>query len=174
MIDLTIAPEFKAKIPTVAVGWITATVRNSQHDEALWREIDKTVNVFRGMTIENARKSPPIKALRNAYRTLGNDPTRYQGSTRPWYGGISQGKDLYRVNTVVDINNRISLEKLHSAGTFDLDRVQRPIIFRVGQPGKSTRASAGAKSRSRGCRCLPISLGLSAARPAIPSERWFG
>ncbi len=49
---------------------------------------------------------------------------------------ISQGKELYRVNTVVDINNLISLETLHSAGTFDIDQVQPPIIFRVGQPGE--------------------------------------
>ena len=46
MIDLTIAPEFKAKIPGIAVGWITAAVRNSQHDEALWREIGATANLF--------------------------------------------------------------------------------------------------------------------------------
>jgi DNA/RNA-binding domain of Phe-tRNA-synthetase-like protein len=36
----------------------------------------------------------------------------------------------------VDINNLISLETLHSAGTFDVDRVQPPIIFRIGQPGE--------------------------------------
>ena len=36
----------------------------------------------------------------------------------------------------MDINNLISLETLHSAGTFDLDRVQPPIIFRIGQPGE--------------------------------------
>jgi DNA/RNA-binding domain of Phe-tRNA-synthetase-like protein len=45
-------------------------------------------------------------------------------------------RSVYRVNTVVDINNLISLETLHSAGTFDLDRVQPPIVFRVGQPGE--------------------------------------
>ncbi len=67
---------------------------------------------------------------------LGNDPTRYRGSNEALVRRISQGKDLYRVNTVVDINNLLSLETLHSAGTFDLDRVQPPIIFRVGQPGE--------------------------------------
>ena len=86
--------------------------------------------------MDEARKSPPIKALRDAYRTLGNDPTRYRGSNEALVRRISQGKDLHRVNTVVDINNLISLETLHSAGTFDLDRIQPPIIFRVGQPGE--------------------------------------
>ncbi len=136
MIDLTIAPEFKAKIPGVAVGWLTAVVCNSQHDEALWREIEATVNCFKNVTMETARRMPPIKALRDAYRTLGNDPTRYRGSNEALVRRISQGKELYRVNTVVDINNLVSLNTLNSAGTFDLDRVQPPIIFRVGWPGE--------------------------------------
>jgi DNA/RNA-binding domain of Phe-tRNA-synthetase-like protein len=133
---LTISPDLKAKVPTVAVGWITATVHNSQHDEALWNEIDAVATVFKKTRMEVARRMPPIKALREAYRALGNDPTRYRGSNEALVRRITQGKELYRVNTVVDINNLISLETLHSAGTFDLDHVQPPIIFRVGQPGE--------------------------------------
>ncbi len=136
MIDLTIAPEFKAKIPGVAVGWLTAIVCNSQHDEALWREIQAAATRFRGVAMDDARKLPPLNALRDAYRALGNDPTRYRGSNEALVRRISQGKELYRVNTVVDINNLISLDTLNSAGTFDLDRVQPPIIFRIGQPGE--------------------------------------
>jgi DNA/RNA-binding domain of Phe-tRNA-synthetase-like protein len=136
MLSLSISPDLHAKIPHVVVGWITGSVRNSQHDEALWQEIEAVAVQFRGMTMDEARKFPPIKALRDAYRALGNDPTRYRGSNEALVRRITQGKDVYRVNTVVDINNLISLETLHSAGTFDLDRVQPPIIFRVGQPGE--------------------------------------
>ncbi len=136
MLSLTISADLEAKIPNVVVGWITANVRNSQHDETLWQEIEAIAAQFRGMTMEDARKFPPIKALRDAYRTLGNDPTRYRGSNEALVRRITQGKDLYRVNTVVDINNLISLETLHSAGTFDLDRIQPPITFRAGQPGE--------------------------------------
>ncbi len=137
MIDLTIAHEFKAKIPGVAVGWLTAVVRNSQHDETLWREIEATAALFRGMAMDDARKLSPLRALRDAYRALGNDPTRYRGSNEALVRRISQGKDLYRVNTVVDINNLISLNTFNSAGTFDLDRVQPPIVFRIGQVGET-------------------------------------
>jgi DNA/RNA-binding domain of Phe-tRNA-synthetase-like protein len=136
-LPLTISPDLKAKAPAVAVGWITATVCNSQHDEALWAEIEVAASRFCGMTMDDARKFPPIKALRDAYRALGNDPTRYRGSNEALVRRITQGKELYRVNTVVDINNLISLETLHSAGTFDFDRIQPPIIFRIGQPGET-------------------------------------
>lgn len=40
MISLTIAPEFQAVIPSVAVGCVTAAVRNSEHEEPLWQEIE--------------------------------------------------------------------------------------------------------------------------------------
>ena len=87
--------------------------------------------------MEQARKFPPIKALRDAYRALGNDPTRYRGSNEALVRRITQGKDLYRVNTVVDINNLVTLETLYSAGTFDFGHLQPPITFRIGQPGES-------------------------------------
>jgi DNA/RNA-binding domain of Phe-tRNA-synthetase-like protein len=137
MIPLTIDAELKAKIPAVAVGFVTATVRNAEHNDALWKEIDAAAQRFCGMTMETARKFPAIKALRDAYRSLGNDPTRYRGSNEALVRRITQGKDLYRVNAVVDVNNLISLGSLHSAGTFDLAKVEPPITFRVGQPGES-------------------------------------
>ena len=137
MIELTIAPEFKAKIPAVTVGILTASVVIARHDAMLWQEIEAAASRFKGMTMDEARKFPPIKALRDAYRTLGNDPTRYRGSNEALVRRITQGKELYRVNTVVDINNLISLNTLHSAGTFDLEHVRPPITFRIGQPGES-------------------------------------
>jgi DNA/RNA-binding domain of Phe-tRNA-synthetase-like protein len=137
MLPLTISPDLKARVDGVAVGWITATVQNTQHDEGLWQELNAAANRFQGMTMDEARKFPPIKALRDAYRALGNDPTRYRGSNEALVRRITQGKELYRVNTVVDINNLSSFETLHSAGTFDFGHVRPPIIFRIGQPGES-------------------------------------
>jgi len=62
--------------------------------------------------------------------------TRHRGSNEALVRRIVQGKELYQVNTVVDINNLISLETLHSAGTFDLERIQPPVVFRTGQSGE--------------------------------------
>lgn len=137
MIDLFISPDFKAVLPNVVVGCVTASVQITEHDEGLWQQIDAAAARFRRMTMDEARKFPPIKALRDAYRALGNDPTRYRGSNEALVRRIVQGKELYRVNTVVDINNLISLETLHSAGTFDLDQIQPPVVFRAGLPGES-------------------------------------
>lgn len=137
MLNLTICTDLAAKVPGAAVGWIAADVKVAEHDADLWRELEAAAAVFQGMDMTQAREYPGIKALRDAYRTLGNDPTRYRGSNEALVRRISQGKDLYRVNTVVDVNNLVTLETLHSAGTFDFDYLRPPVVFRVGQPGES-------------------------------------
>jgi DNA/RNA-binding domain of Phe-tRNA-synthetase-like protein len=139
MIDLSIAVELKAVAPKVAVGVVTATVTVTQHDESLWQEIDTKVAQVSGQltTMEEVRKLPPIKATWDAYKALGQDPTRYRGSAEALYRRIIQGKGLYRVNTVVDINNLISLETMCSCGAIDMGKVQPPVVFRVGQEGES-------------------------------------
>ncbi len=109
--------------------------------------------------MEQARKFPPIKALRDAYRALGNDPTRYRGSNEALVRRITQGKELYRVNTVVDINNLVTLETLYSAGTFDFDHLQPPITFRIGQPGESYSGIGRGEIRLEGLPVFADSIG---------------
>jgi DNA/RNA-binding domain of Phe-tRNA-synthetase-like protein len=137
MISLTIDPTFKARVPTLTVGFITAQVRNSEHNEALWREIDTAAKKFEGMTMDEVRQYPRIKSLREAYRRLGNDPTRYRGASEALIRRIVQGKDLYHVHTVVDICNLVALESLFSTEVFDLETIQPPVLFRLGQPGET-------------------------------------
>jgi DNA/RNA-binding domain of Phe-tRNA-synthetase-like protein len=51
-----------------------------------------------------------------------------------------QGKPLYSVNTVVDTNNLISLRTGMAVGSYDLDQVTGPVVFRAGQPRESYEA----------------------------------
>ena len=136
-IALSIAPELKAEVSKVAVACVTAAVKVTAHNEALWREIEAAAARYRGMMMDEVRKFSPIRALRDAYRALGADPTRYRGSNEALARRITQGKELCRTNTVVDVSNLISLESSHSGGVFDLNRIRPPITFRIGQPGES-------------------------------------
>lgn len=136
-LSLAISSELKAKIPGLAVGWIAAAVRVAEHDADLRREMEAAAARFRGMTMDQARQSPAIKSLRDAYKALGNDPTRYRGANEALVRRITQGKYLYRVNTVVDTNNLVTLETLYTGGSFDFDRIQPPITFRIGRQSES-------------------------------------
>lgn len=135
---ISIDKQLKVAAPALALGVIRANVTITKHDPALWREIDETVKrVTREMKLETLGLVPEVRTLRETYKTIGKDPSRYRGSQEALFRRILQGKGLYQINTVVDINNLISLESKHSVGAYDLARLQPPLTFRIGLPGES-------------------------------------
>lgn len=159
MIELELAPDLRAAAPRMAVGVVTAAVTVRPHDEELWREIEVVVEQAARRTMDDVRAEPEIKALRDTYRTLGQDPTRYRGSSEALFRRLVQGKRLYRVNTVVDINNLISLESRLSAGTVDADRLAPPVVFRVGRQGESYAGIGRGEINLAGLPLLADNLG---------------
>jgi DNA/RNA-binding domain of Phe-tRNA-synthetase-like protein len=122
----------------LTLGLVKARVTVTEHDEALWREIDARIAEINGtLTLESLLGMPPIRAQRETYRRLGKAPSRYRGSAEALARRVLQGKGLYRVNTVVDINNLVSLRSLHPVASYDLDRLSGDIVLRVGQEGES-------------------------------------
>lgn len=81
MIELQLAPDLRAAAPRMAVRVVTAAVTVRPHDEELWREIEVVVEQAGQRTMDDVRAEPEIKALRDTYRALGQDPTRYRGSS---------------------------------------------------------------------------------------------
>ena len=76
---------------------------------------------------------PNIKESRQAYKAFGKDPSRYRVSSEALIRRIGQGKGLYEVNTVVDVNNLISIQSGFSVGSYDADKIGEELIFRVGR-----------------------------------------
>lgn len=134
---LSIDPALKAVVPRLALGIVQAEVQVRQHAPGLWAELEgQAASVVETLTIESVREQPEIKALWAAYKVLGKDPTRYRSSAEALVRRLAQGKGLYQVNTVVDINNLISLESLYSVGSYDLSQVHAPVTFRIGREGE--------------------------------------
>jgi len=82
-------------------------------------------------------ESPQILATRAAYKTLGKDPARYRGSAEALLRRVIAGKNLPRINAVVDIINLVSVESRLSIGLYDLAHVQGDIVFRAGRAGET-------------------------------------
>ena len=80
---------------------------------------------------------PQIKGLQDVHKALGKDPARYRGYQGALIRRLLQGKGLYQINTVIDINNLISLETLHSVGSCDIDNLKTQVIFRIEKPRES-------------------------------------
>ena len=136
--EISIHPALKALVPDLALGCISANVVAEKHNEALWREIDQHLtHLIATIKPEQISTVPQIAAMRHAYKALGKDPSRYRGSAEALLRRVLSGKGLYQINSVVDINNLVSLESLNPAGTYDLEKITPPIELRIGAAGES-------------------------------------
>lgn len=93
-------------------------------------------NIKKIFTLENLTEQINIKTSREAYKKLGKEPSRYRVSSEALIRRILQGKGLYRINNVVDTNNLISIETGYSVGSYDLEKLQGNINFRIGSNGE--------------------------------------
>lgn len=103
-------------------------------NEELWNYIDSYVinNIKSNYSLENLCEQVNIKSSREAYKNLGKEPSRYRVSSEALIRRILQGKDLYKINNIVDTNNLISIETGYSVGSYDLDQIKGEVVFRIG------------------------------------------
>jgi DNA/RNA-binding domain of Phe-tRNA-synthetase-like protein len=136
--EISIHPALKALVPNLALGCISARVSVEKHNAALWWEINQHLaHLSATIKPEQISTVPQIATMRQAYKALGKDPSRYRGSAEALLRRVLSGKGLYQINSAVDINNLVSLESLNPAGTYDLEKITPPIELRVGAAGES-------------------------------------
>ena len=58
-----------------------------------------------------------------AYKRLGKDPNRYRPSAEALRRRILRGLPLYKIDTLVDIVNLVSIRSGYSIGGFDADKI---------------------------------------------------
>lgn len=138
MISISISEELKHILPDLALGCVFARVKVDKHSEALWEEINASLTrLATRHKLEEVGSIPQIAAMRSAYKKLGKDPSRYRGSAEALLRRVLSGKGLYRINSLVDVNNLVSLESLLPAGSYDLGNVIPPIELRIGRSGET-------------------------------------
>jgi DNA/RNA-binding domain of Phe-tRNA-synthetase-like protein len=80
---------------------------------------------------------PGAQDARALYKALGIDPTKTRPSSESLARRALNGETLYRINTLVDALNLVSLREQLSFGLYDLRRVHPPVTFRKGRPGEA-------------------------------------
>lgn len=124
MYAISVSEEIKAKWPQYRGAAVYATVKNSSHDEALWAEIAHFTEYLRATeTTESIKLQAAITATRDAYRACGKDPSRYRPSAEALRRRLLRGLELYRIDTLVDLINLVSLRTGYSIGGFDADKI---------------------------------------------------
>ena len=152
--------------PTVRVGCLQYKVKVEKKNEEMWKYLKK--DIFKKVKDEifdyGVNEIPNIKESRAAYKAFVKDPSRYRVSSEALIRRIGQGKGLYEVNTVVDVNNLISIESGFSVGSYDTSNIEDELVFRVGKEGETYKGIGKEEIR---IDCLPV---LADTKGAIGSS----
>ena len=137
--NLVIDSRMKELWPAVRVGCLQYQVQVERKNPELWAYLKKEIYKKAKDAIFDygVNEIPNIKESRAAYKAFGKDPSRYRVSSEALIRRIGQGKRLYEVNTVVDVNNLISIESGFSVGSYDADRMGEDLVFRIGEAGET-------------------------------------
>ncbi len=137
-IQIRLSDKIKQACPGFQAGIISADVINSEFNPLLWNEIEKECSLLKQqLTIEQVNSRPNIRATRTAYKKTGKDPNRYRPSAEALTRRIIRDMDLYRINTLVDLINLVSLRSGYSIGGFDAEKISgNELVLGIGEAGE--------------------------------------
>jgi DNA/RNA-binding domain of Phe-tRNA-synthetase-like protein len=135
MLDFQIAPDVARRVRGGLLVLEGVSVRES--DPALDTEVDDACASFRERYGEGkSSEVPGASDARTLYKALGIDPTKTRPSNEALLRRALKGESLYRISTLVDALNLVSLREQLPFGLYDLDRVKPPVVLRKGSAGE--------------------------------------
>ena len=135
---IIVSKEIEAVCPGFVGGCVEAYVKNSPYCEPLWQEINAMGEKFRNeLTTATLKELPGIAATRRVYKACGKDPSRYRPASEALIRRQLQGKELYQIDTLVDLVNLASIAFGYSIGGFDADKFEGDTLtLGVGRAGE--------------------------------------
>lgn len=98
----------------------------------------------------------PYPGHRQAYKRLGKDPNRYRPSSEALRRRILRELPLYKVDTLVDLINLVSIRSGYSIGGFDADKIAGgSLVLGVGREGEIYHGIGRGELNIAGLACLP-------------------
>ena len=136
--NIIVSNEIKSVCPEFVGAAVEARVKNSQFCQELWNEIHILEDRFRQtLTTESLKDMPSIAATRRVYKACGKDPSRYRPASEQLIRRMLQGKELYQIDTLVDLVNLASIAFGYSIGGFDADKfVGNTLTLGIGREGE--------------------------------------
>jgi len=125
MIDIKIDPRIMDACPETRIGLIRATVINGPTCDELWAEIEAAAEeIKQRYELLEINKRPAIAGTRHLYKALGKDPSRYRVSSEALCRRIIRGLGIYRLTTLIDVVNLVSIKSGYAISGLDGDRIQ--------------------------------------------------
>jgi len=136
--NIIVSNEIKSVCPEFVGAAVEARVKNTPFCHELWDEIHLLENRFRQtLTTDSLKDMPSIAATRRVYKACGKDPSRYRPASEQLIRRMLQGKELYQIDTLVDLVNLASIAYGYSIGGFDADKfVGDTLTLGIGREGE--------------------------------------
>lgn len=124
--------------PEIRLGLLRFHADVHEPDDNFWSFMNEEVLPHVRHDIEGKEWSeiPGIKGSRAAYKAFGRNPGRYRVSSEALIRRVRRGDELYHINSVVDVNNLISVRSGLSVGSYDLSQVHGAIKLRKAEQGE--------------------------------------
>lgn len=135
---IIVSKEIENVCPNFVGACVEAQVKNSPYCAELWQEINALGEHYREvLSTETLKAISGIEATRRVYRACGKDPSRYRPAAEALIRRQLKGKDLYQIDTLVDLVNLASIRYGYSIGGFDADKFQgNTLTLGVGREGE--------------------------------------
>ncbi len=135
---IIVSDEIEQVCPGFVGAAVEAQVVNTPYCAELWEEIHELEERFRReLTTESLKELSGIAATRRVYKACGKDPSRYRPASEQLIRRMLQGKELYQIDTLVDLVNLASIAFGYSIGGFDADKfVGDTLTLGVGREGE--------------------------------------
>lgn len=135
---IIVSKEIENVCPNFVGACVEAQVKNSPYCAELWQEINALGEHYRQvLSTETLKAISGIEATLRVYRACGKDPSRYRPAAEALIRRQLKGKDLYQVDTLVDLVNLASIRYGYSIGGFDADKFQGDTLtLGVGREGE--------------------------------------
>lgn len=137
-VEIIVEDKIETVCPSFVGACVEADVENSAYSEELWKLIDEQCEKFRQtLTTDTVKAISAIAATRRVYKACGKDPSRYRPSSEALIRRVLQGKQLYQIDTLVDLINLASITYGYSIGGFDAGKFSGDTLsLGVGREGE--------------------------------------
>jgi DNA/RNA-binding domain of Phe-tRNA-synthetase-like protein len=135
---IVVSEEIKQVCPEFVGAAVEAQVVNSPYSQELWDEIHEWEERYRReLTTDSLKELSGIAATRRVYKACGKDPSRYRPASEQLIRRMLQGKELYQIDTLVDLVNLASIVYGYSIGGFDASKmVGDTLTLGIGREGE--------------------------------------
>jgi DNA/RNA-binding domain of Phe-tRNA-synthetase-like protein len=133
-LEIYIDDSLKENFSDLSLGVIRYQIADIEETHWLNAKLKELcMKIENSYSINEINQIPSVRDLKGIYRKVGIDPNRYRISSDALLRRVIQGKGLYKVNQIIDFNNYISLMNKIPVGSYDLDSLSGPVVFRLGK-----------------------------------------